>query len=218
MNKFANRTEAGAKLAELLDQYADQTGVIILALPRGGVPVAFEIAKKLHLPLDVFIVRKLGVPGHAELAMGALATGGIHIFNEDIVNSLQISDEAIENVIQKEQKELKRREMAYRDEKPFPSLKNKTVILVDDGMATGATMRVAIKSLRLLHPKKIVVAVPVADYELSKQIESLVDEFICPLRPKQFYAVGAWYDDFSQTEDDEVFDLLREAKTFSDSV
>lgn len=214
MNKYRNREEAGRILAHALHEYADRDDVIVLALPRGGVPVGFEVAKFLHIPLDVFTVRKLGVPGHDELAMGALAMGGIHIFNDDIINSLHISEDDISNTIAKEQKELNRRTLAYRGNAAFPTLQKQTIILVDDGIATGATMRAAIKALRQMHPAKVIVAVPVADYELSEKIRPLTDDLICPLRPTHFYAVGAWYEDFSQTEDEEVFALLNEAKKY----
>lgn len=218
MDKYHNRQEAGIILAKHLKAITHQEDKIVLALPRGGVPVAFEIAKQLSAPLDVFIVRKLGVPGHEELAFGALATGGAHVFNDEIIQSLQLDDVEIKKVIAKEEKELKRREIAYRDNAPLPKLKGKTVILVDDGIATGATMRVAIQSLRQFSPKKLIVAVPVADYDLSQKLEPLADEFICPLRPKHFYAVGAWYDDFGQTEDEEVHQLLNQSKDFTTSI
>lgn len=210
MQRYRNRVEAGQYLAKELAAYENRKDVIVLALPRGGVPVGYEIAKKLHVPLDVFIVRKLGVPGHSELAMGALAMGNIQIFNEEIIKSLGISQEEINAVIAQEQRELKRRETAYRDDKPFPTLENKTVILVDDGIATGASIRAAIKALRALKPAEIVVAVPVADKTLSEKLAPMTDRFVCPLRPLQFYAVGAWYDDFAQTEDEEVYRLLEE--------
>ena len=163
------------------------------------------------IPLDVFIVRKLGVPGHSELAMGAIAMGDASVFNEDIIAELSISREEIGMVIAEEQRELKRRESAYRGNHVFPPLKDKTVILVDDGIATGATMRVAINALRVLKPANIIAAVPVADKSMCDKMQPLVDSLICPMRPMNFYAVGAWYEDFSQTEDEEVFNLLKEA-------
>lgn len=214
MHKYLNRKEAGRVLAEELKPFAKQSDVIVLALPRGGVPVAFEIAKALHAPLDVFIVRKLGVPGHAELAMGAIAAGGVTVLNDDVVYSLQISQEEIQAVKQKELQELERREKTYRGDEPFPNLQDKVVILVDDGIATGATMRAAIKALRQLKAEKIIVAVPVAANDTCEEMKKLTDGLICPLRPQQFYAVGAWYDDFLQTEDDEVFRLLKDARKF----
>ena len=209
MEKYLDRAMAGEVLAKELKAYANRDDVIILALPRGGVPVAYQIAKSLHAPLDVFIVRKLGVPGHAELAMGAIATGEASVFNDDIIDQLDISADEIDRVMADEKRELQRREKVYRGNRPFPSLENKIVILVDDGIATGASMRAAIKSLKLFQPAKIIIAVPVAEKILSKQMETMVDEFICPLRPAQFYAVGAWYENFSQTEDDEVHELLK---------
>lgn len=212
MHRYQNRKQAGQILAKELVPFSKQNDVIVLALPRGGVPVAFEIAKTLHAPLDVFIVRKLGVPGHSELAMGAIAMGGVTVLNDDIVASLKISPAELEAVKEKELIELKRREVTYRDNEPFPDLKNKVIILVDDGIATGATMRAAIKALRQLKVDKIIVAVPVAAMETCEVIQKLADGLICPLRPYQFYAVGAWYDDFNQTEDNEVFQLLKEAR------
>ena len=209
--KYQNRYEAGKILAEHLHAYANNANVIVLALPRGGVPVAYEIAEALHAPLDVFVVRKLGVPGHKELAMGAIASGNAHVFNEDIIRELQISLEEIRTVMRNEQDELNRRESLYRQNKPFPSLLDKIVILVDDGIATGATIRVAINALKKLQPAKLILAVPVAQKSLSTQLRQKVDEYICPLEPSDLNAVGAWYDDFSQTEDDEVHTLLRAA-------
>lgn len=214
MEKYANRIAAGDVLASELKTYANRTDVIVLALPRGGVPVAFQIAKSLRVPLDVFIVRKLGVPGHSELAMGAIAMGDTRVFNEDIIVDLGISKEEIEKVIAEEQQELKRRETAYRDHHAFPSLKDKTVILVDDGIATGATMRAAINALRQFKPAVIIVAVPVADKMMCDKLQPLVERLICPMRPMNFSAVGAWYDNFSQTEDEEVRDLLKKARRF----
>lgn len=209
MEKYINRQEAGKILARELTNYANQDNVIVLALPRGGVPVAYEVASKLHAPLDVFIVRKLGAPGHSELAMGAIAMGNVEIFNEDIIRELSISKEAIQFVIAEEREELKRREKKYRGNLAFPSIKDKIVILVDDGIATGATMRAAILSIRQLNPATIVVAVPVADKQMCEKLQPLVDKLICPRRPIHFYAVGAWYEDFSQTEDNEVYALLQ---------
>lgn len=208
MRQYQNRYEAGKKLAEELTEYKNRKDVLVLALPRGGVPVGFEIAKALHVALDVFIVRKLGVPGHLELAMGAIAMGNTQVFNEDIIHNLGISSEEIQSAIVKEQQELKRRELVYRGHHDFPSIKDKTIILVDDGIATGATMRAAIKAIYQLHPAKLIVAVPVADNELCQRMQLAVDQLICPMRPSDFSSVGAWYQDFSQTEDDEVFSLL----------
>lgn len=215
IDKYRNRQEAGKVLAHELKAYKDRSDVLVLALPRGGVPVAFEISKYLNAPLDVFIVRKLGVPGHSELAMGAIALGDTRVFNEEIIRELHIPEEEINAVIAKEQQELKRREIAYRGTHNFPSLKDKTIILVDDGIATGATMRAAILALRQLNPSRIIIAIPVADKNLCEKFKSLVEELYCPLRPLHFYAVGAWYEDFSQTEDAEVYSLLKEAKNLT---
>ncbi|PWY56807.1 phosphoribosyl transferase [Legionella qingyii] len=206
---YDDRYQAGRVLTDLLKDYAKRTDVVVLALPRGGVPVAYEIASTLSLPLDIFIVRKLGVPGHEELAMGAIASGGITVFNEEIVNALHISKDAISKIQKSEQEELSRRELVYRGNKPFPMLSGKTVILVDDGIATGYTMRAAIAALKQQNPAKIIVTVPVAARSTCDEIAPLVDEIICPMRPVNFYAVGMWYNDFSQTTDDEVMQLLK---------
>src|SRR3990167_898993 len=211
MERFLDRYQAGKMLAEQLKSYAKKPDVIVLALPRGGVPVAYEVAKKLSVPLEVFIVRKLGVPGHEELAMGAIATGGVVVFNDEIVDNLTISQAAINRVIQAEQQELQRRELTYRGNRPFPALSGKTIILVDDGIATGATMRAAIKSLRQQSPAAIIMAVPVAALSTCEEIANNVDKIVCLLKPHNFYAVGAWYEDFSQTTDNEVFELLTKA-------
>lgn len=208
MNKFSDRYAAGKILASQLQSYLKNPNVIVLALPRGGVPVASEVAKSLSVPLDIFIVRKLGVPGHEELAMGAIASGGTIIFNEDILRQLRISESEIQQVIQSEQQELQRREAIYRGKKTLPKLTGKIIILVDDGIATGATMRAAIKALQKQKPQKLVVAVPVAASSTIDEMSNLVDEIICPVKPVDFYAVGAWYDDFSQTTDEEVYQLL----------
>jgi predicted phosphoribosyltransferase len=212
MEKYQNRQEAGQVLARELRIFAGQKNVIVLGLPRGGVPVAFEIAQALHAPLDVFVIRKLGVPGQPELAMGAIAAGNAVVFNQRIIRELGIAQFEIDAVIAEEQKELKRRETVYRGLVPFPSLKEKIVILVDDGIATGASMRAAVQSLKQLQPASIIVAVPVAENSLCNEMELLVDRFVCPLRPSYFYAVGAWYDDFSQTQDAEVHDLLAKSR------
>lgn len=214
MNKFSNRREAGKLLSEPLKAHKKNPNTIVLALLRGGVPVGYEIAKALCLPLDIFVVRKLGVPGAEELAMGAIATGGEVIFNEDIVQQLNISKIAIDEIMQTEKDELERREMTYRGEEPFPTLKGKDIILVDDG-ATGATMRAAIKALRAQNPAGITVAVPVAALSTFEELKPEVEDFICLLKPIHFYAVGMWYEDFSQTSDSEVSDLLQRAKKYS---
>ncbi|KTD23478.1 phosphoribosyltransferase [Legionella lansingensis] len=209
MEKFINRHEAGRILADQLKSYANNPNVIVLALPRGGVPVGYEVAKALSVPLDVFIVRKLGVPDHEELAMGAIASGGVTVFNQDIVDTLSISQENIEKIIAKEEQELKRREDMYRHNLPFPDLENKIVILVDDGIATGATMRAAIKALRQQNPAQLIMAIPVAAFSTYQEMGKLVDEIVCPLQPLNFYAVGLWYEDFQQTSDAEVSELLK---------
>ncbi len=209
MQKYADRQEAGRVLAEHLKHYANRQHTIVLGLPRGGVPVAYEIAKALFLPLDVFIVRKLGVPGHEELALGAMASGGVTVFNEEIIRDLHISKTKIDHVIENEKKEIERREIKYRGSRPFPDLSKKTIILIDDGIATGATMRAAIASLKAKDVARLVVAVPVAAGDTCQQLTPLVDEFVCPLRPENFYAVGAWYEDFAQTSDDEVAVLMK---------
>ena len=208
---FADRREAGRVLAGLLTKYADRHDVLVLALPRGGVPVAFEVAHALKAPLDVFIVRKLGVPGHDELAMGAIATGGVRVVNEDVVVPLALSDRVIDAVAAREEKELERRERIYRGARPPPEVRDRTVILVDDGLATGSTMRAAVAALRQLQPARIVVAVPVAAPTTVEQLQAEVDELVCVATPEPFLAVGRWYEDFSQTRDDEIQLLLERA-------
>ncbi len=210
--QFENRAEAGRYLAQKLMAYRDQPDVLVLALPRGGVPVAYEVAKALHAPLDVFLVRKLGVPGHEELAMGAVATGGVRVLNEAVVRALNISEEQINAVTEAELRELERREQAYRGSRPAPQIRDRTIILVDDGLATGATMYAAIVALRQQHPKKIVVAVPTASPETCDEFRSVSDEVVCAITPEPFYAVGLSYKDFSQTTDEEVRDLLARAQ------
>jgi len=208
---FPNRAEAGRLLAEKLENYADRNDVIVLGLPRGGVPVAYEVAKSLRAPLDVFIVRKLGVPGFEELAAGAIASGGVRVLNEDVLRALPNADEIIESVTAKETAELERREKSYRDDRPAPELRDRVVILVDDGLATGATMRAAVKALRQRGVAKIVVAVPVGPPDTCREFEDQADETICASAPEFFQAVGQYYEDFSQTSDDEVRDLLARA-------
>jgi predicted phosphoribosyltransferase len=208
---FRNRRDAGRYLASKLAVYADRPDVLVLALPRGGVPVAFEVAQALHVPLDVFLVRKLGVPGHEELAMGAIASWGARVLNDDVVRALRISGHVIEMVTARERQELNRRERKYRAGRPAPNVRGQTVILVDDGLATGSTMRAAIAALRQRKPSRIVVAVPVGAPETCAEFQQEADEAICAVTPEPFYAVGAWYQDFSQTTDDEVQILLDEA-------
>ncbi len=208
MNPFRNRYEAGQQLAAKLSHYADQADVLVLALPRGGVPVAYEVAEELHAPLDVFLVRKLGVPGHEELAMGAIASGGTRVLNMDVVEGLRIPDDVIDKVAAHELRELERREQAYRDDRPFPDVRKHTVILVDDGLATGSTMHAAARALRQRQPHRLVVAVPVAAPETCDSFRTEVDEIVCAITPQPFRAVGYWYDDFSQITDEEVRMLL----------
>jgi putative phosphoribosyl transferase len=205
---YRDRLEAGRILATKLTAYADRKDVVVLALPRGGVPVAFEVAKALQAPLDVFVVRKLVVPGHEELAMGAIATGGMYVVNEHVVRMLAIPDSVIEEVAEREQKELERREQLYRDDLPPPDVRDRTIILVDDGLATGSTMRAAVAALRKQHPAHIVVAVPVAAPVVRDEFKAEVDEIVCASTPEPFFGVGYWYEDFSQTSDEEVHDLL----------
>jgi len=208
---FPNREEAGRLLAEKLEKYAGRNDVIVLGLPRGGVPVAYEVAQRLGVPLDVFIVRKLGVPGFEELAAGAIASGGVRVLNEDVLRALPKADQVIESVTAKETAELERREKSYRDDRPAPELRDRVVILVDDGLATGATMRAAVKALRQRGVAKIVVAVPVGPPDTCREFEDEADETICASAPEFFQAVGQYYEDFSQTSDEEVRDLLARA-------
>ena len=212
MSLFNDRVEAGRKLAKYLLKYANRSDVLILALPRGGVPVAFEVAKELNVKMDVFIVRKLGVPGNEELAMGAIASDNIRVLNEDVVMSFQIPERVIDMVAENERRELERRESAYRRDRPKPEIKGSTVILIDDGLATGATMRAAAAALKTKSPAKIVVAVPTAAPDACELFRKEVDEIICVATPEPFYGVGAWYEDFSQTTDKEVCELLDKAK------
>lgn len=198
-------------MAARLTQYAGRQDVTVLALPRGGVPVAFEIAQALGAPLDVFLVRKLGVPGQEELAMGAIASGGVTIVNRDVVDYLSIPQSTIDTVARQEQQELERRQLLYREKRPVPSVLGRTVILVDDGLATGSTMRAAITALKRLGPGRIVVAVPVAPPSTIKDLEMEVDEVVCVYSPEPFDGVGRWYQDFTQTTDREVRDLLTRA-------
>ncbi|HEY3260387.1 MAG TPA: erythromycin esterase family protein [Pseudonocardiaceae bacterium] len=205
---FRDRRDAGRILATLLDQYREQPGVMVLGLPRGGVPVAYEVAAALGAPLDVFLVRKLGVPGRPELAMGAIASGGVVVLNDDVVRGLGIAPDVIQRVVDREARELHRRERAYREDRPALDITGRTVILVDDGLATGASMRAAIVALRKLHPARIVVAVPAAPKSTCGELATEVDDVVCATTPTPFFAVGQSYWDFTQTTDDEVSDLL----------
>jgi putative phosphoribosyl transferase len=214
-SKFRNRAEAGKLLAKQLTIYAKCKEVLVLGLPRGGVPVAFEIANSLNAPLDICLVRKLGVPNHEELAMGAIATGGVRVLNYDVINSLGIDHKIIDEVTAKELRELERRDRAYRGDRPLPEVKNRTVILVDDGIATGSTMLAAIAILQPQRPQRIVVAVPVAPPSTCEQLQAEVDEIVCLVMPESLYAIGIWYEDFSQTTDAEVRELLARQSNFT---
>jgi len=209
--QFQNRAEAGRLLAAKLESYAGRGGVIVLGLPRGGVPVAYEVAASLKAPLDVFLVRKLGVPGHEELALGAVASGGVCFFNDTVLQSCFIRRRVLDEIIERERKELERREQTYRREPP-PSLRGRTIILVDDGLATGASMRAAVAAARQQQPARIVAAVPVAARETLEQLRQEVDEAVCVQAPADFSAVGEWYEDFAQTTDEEVRELLEKAR------
>lgn len=209
--QFFDRSEGGQFLAENLSAYVDRKDVIVLALPRGGVPVAAEVAKRLNAPLDVFVVRKLGLPGHPELAMGAIASGGVRVFNGEVVNALRIPDEAIDAVSAEELIELQRREKAYRAGLPSLDIEGKTIIVVDDGVATGSTMLAAVSALRQLNAARIVVAAPVIAASAYREIQRQADEVIAVMIPERFYAVGQWYEGFSQTSDEEVRELLAQA-------
>lgn len=211
MMRFRNRVEAGQQLARRLAKYVNCADVLVLALPRGGVPVGYEVAQALNAPLDVFVVRKLGVPGHEELAMGAIASGGVRVLNREVVEGLNIPDEVIDAVAARELHELERREHAYRDDRPAPDVQGRTVILVDDGIATGSTMKAAIEALRQLEASHIVVAVPTAALSTVREMQCDVDEFAAVMTPADFSGVGQWYEDFSQTTDEEVRDLLERA-------
>jgi predicted phosphoribosyltransferase len=210
---FKNRSEAGRFLAQKLKEYTNDPNVVVLALPRGGVPVAFEVAEALKAPLDIFVVRKLGVPGYDEFAMGAIATGGIRVLNAKVLDYLDIPDEMIERVVAREQRELERRERLYRGTRPALDVHGRTVIIVDDGMATGSTMRAAVRALRQQQPEKMIVAVPVGARETCESFAKEVDTMcVCAITPEPFDAVGLWYRDFAQTSDQEVRQLLMRAK------
>lgn len=208
---FRDRSEAGRALAASLTQYAGRDDALVLALPRGGVPVGYEIAQALRLPLDVFVVRKLGTPGQPELAMGAIASGGVTVINRDVVDALGIADYMVRQVAETEQQELERRERHYRGDRPPLEAGGKTVILVDDGLATGSSMRAAAAALRRMQAARIVVAVPVAAPATCNQLRAEIDELVCASTPEPFLAVGQWYRDFSQTTDEEVRELLERA-------
>lgn len=208
---FQDRTDAGRQLADRLLNFAGRDDVIVLALPRGGVPVAFEVAHRLGVSLDIFVVRKLGVPGHEELAMGAIASGGVRVLNEDVLDVLPDAQTIVDAVTEIESEELERRERSYRGGRPSPNLQGRTAILIDDGLATGATMRAAVAALRQRGAAKIVVAVPVAAPSTCRELANEVDGIICAITPESFVGVGQYYEDFSQTSDEEVHDLLARA-------
>ena len=208
---FSDRIQAGRLLGQALLHYRERQDVVVLALPRGGVPVAFEVVKAINASLDLMLVRKLGTPGQEELAMGAIAWGGVRVLNPDIIGSLGISAETIDAVANREGKELERRQRAYRGDRPPPQVQGRCVILVDDGLATGATMRSAVKALRQQHPARIVVAVPVAPPDTVETLRHEADEVVCLATPEPFMAIGRWYLEFPQTSDDEVKDLLQRA-------
>jgi predicted phosphoribosyltransferase len=211
IEQFEDRTDAGRRLAERLAAYVGRSDVLVLALPRGGVPVGFEVAARIGAPLDVFVVRKLGVPGHAELAFGAIASGGVRVLNESVVRGLRIPDDVMESITAAEQQELERRQRLYRDDRPAPDVRGRTVLLVDDGLATGATMRAAVAGLRQQGPGRIVVAVPTAAPSTCLELGEVADEVVSVITPEPFQAVGLWYRDFSPTEDVEVRALLDQA-------
>lgn len=208
MMRFRDRIEAGRVLAGLLRRYAGDPSVLVLALPRGGVPVAFEVARELDAPLDVFLVRKLGLPGHEEYAIGAIASGGVRVINEEAVRAFRITDAELAALTAEERAELERRERRYRGGRPPPRIAGRTVILVDDGLATGYTMRAAVAALRQEQPARIVIAVPAAAPDTCRELSAEVDDIVCAITPEPFQAVGLWYVDFAQTTDEEVHDLL----------
>jgi len=210
MPLFTDRRDAGRKLAEKLISYANRPDVVVLALPRGGVPVAYEVAMALNAPLDIFLVRKLGVPDHEELAFGAIASGDVRVLNEEIVWRFNITEAEIDAVAQKELEELHRRERAYRGDRPVPEVRDRTAILIDDGLATGASMRAAVAGVLAKEPERVIVAVPTAAPETCELFEAIVDEIVCAETPAPFYGVGRWYQDFSQTTDEEVRTLLEQ--------
>jgi putative phosphoribosyl transferase len=210
--RFHDRTDAGRQLASLLTVHADRDDVVVLALPRGGVPVAVEVTRSLGAPLDVFLVRKLGVPGHPELAMGAIATGGVQVLNEDVIDELGIPHALVEEATVRERLELERRDRLYRRDRPMPVLTSRTVIVIDDGLATGSTMEAAVAALRQHNPSRIVVAVPVGAPEACLRLKRIADDVVCAHAPTSFDAVGRWYERFDQVSDEEVIEWIREAR------
>jgi putative phosphoribosyl transferase len=209
--QFRNRSEAGKLLASKLTQYANRPDVLVLGIPRGGVPVAFEVATALNAPLDICLVRKLGVPGNQELAMGAIAAGGFEVLNEDLLDWLRISGHTIAEVGDRELHELQRRDRIYRGDRPLPSIRQRTVIVVDDGLATGSTMRAAIGVLKHQQPQRLIIAVPVALLDTCNKLSAEVDEMVCSMTPTHFPGIGRWYEDFTQTTDEQVCELLNTA-------
>jgi putative phosphoribosyl transferase len=215
---FLDRDDAGRKVGAALQCYGGLSDVIVLALPRGGVPVGYRVAEALRAPFDVFVVRKLGVPGQPELAMGAVASGGVRVLNQEVVRQLDIPAYMIDRVTAEEQQELERREMLYRGNRPAPLLAGKIVVLVDDGLATGSTMRAGAQAVRLQNPKRVVVGVPVAAALTCRELRGQVDEVVCVTTPEPFFAVGQWYENFDQTSDDEVRELLQRASGLADPI
>jgi len=209
---FRDRADAGRHLLSRLGAYQGRSDVVVLGLPRGGIPVGYEVARGLGAPLDVFVVRKLGVPGQEELAMGAIATGGVRVVNRDVVDALHIAPDVLDRAAAQELRELERRQRSYRGDRPEPQVEGRTVILVDDGLATGSTMRAAVQALRQKRPARIVVAVPVAAFATCEELRREVEDVVCFATPEPFMAVGRFYDDFSQTTDEEVHDLLASAR------
>jgi putative phosphoribosyl transferase len=212
MSIYRDRREAGRALATVLRKYKNEPDLMVLALPRGGVPVGYEVARALRAPLDVFVVRKLGVPGQEEYAMGALASGGASVLNRRLIATLRISDDDVAGVVAQERRELARRERLYRGDLPPLDAKNRSVLLVDDGLATGSTMRAAIAGLKQLLPRRIIVGVPIAPPDACEQLAREAGDVVCAATPQPFHAVSLWYDDFSQTSDEEVHELLRDAR------
>ena len=212
MTIFRDRTDAGKRLAEALSTQENRSNAVVLALPRGGVPVGFEVAKALHARLDAFMVRKLGAPGHEELAMGAIASGGVVVWNEDVLRDLNISESTKDRVLARERGILQQRESSYRGDRPAVEIPGKTVILVDDGLATGASMRAAVSAVRSRRPARLIIAVPTAPQETCKAFKAIADQVVCLTTPRPFSAVGLWYSDFSQTTDEEVRQLLDQAE------
>jgi len=214
MTLYNDRKDAGKQLAIALREYANQEDVIVLALPRGGVVVAYEVCQALNLPLDVIVVRKLGVPGHQELAFGSISIHDVTVYNDDVLSSYNLSQQAIDRVTAEQRSELHRREQVYRSKRPPLDVTGKRIILVDDGIATGATIRSAIAAIKQLKPAEIIVAIPVAPYSSCEKFQTLVDKIVCLETPYPFYAIGQWYIDFSQTSDEEVVSLMQEAATY----